>query len=199
MIDFKDLFFVDTLKGQAKRYLETFIREPLALRLKAEPGWRVVLFAPDGDDVFIDIVPFEEWGMFTSLQFPEETDAEYRDGIMLRKNQEATMPVIPSAYILNTDNPISNYFKRIQDNYPEWNRVPPPSLIFGCVSPSNNKTVEDIKPFIKKMYNSLKTVTEKADSIYSSSARAKSSVGDLSNSIQDIFGSLKKNDKSKLN
>lgn len=194
---FSDLFSLKTLKGQAKRYLEVFMREPLAFRVKAEPGWRAVLFAPrpDSEDIDIDIIPVEEWGLFTSLKFPEETDAEYRDGTMLRKNQEATFPIIPDSYMHpSNSSPLRQYFKSLEVDYPSWNMIPPPSLIFGCLSPADTRSVEDIEAFVRKTYKKMKDSVETLEALQKNMG----SSSDVENAIGEILGKFKV-DKSKLN
>lgn len=142
-----DLTLFSKISNDSKKYIELFLIEPIAYKQKAEPGWRSVVFCPqkDSSELLIDIIQVKEWAFFTSLRLGNSLKSDFG---ALKMQQEVTNPIIPEDYVGS----LSKHFDEIKEEFPNWNRVPLPSLIIGCISPHDTRNEEQLHAFAKESY-----------------------------------------------
>jgi len=149
-----------TLNKTAKSYLDTYLKERPISIFNAEPGWSMVVSVPipNSKEILIDIIPIKKWAVFSSMKFEDDNRI---NRIIISKYTDCFMPIIPDDY----SGVLSSYFEDIEKNIPGWHRVPPPSIIYGCITDDDHRTREDIEAQSRKMYTDWLSELEKTEKL----------------------------------
>ncbi len=175
-----------------------FLKEKPIAVMNAQPGWSAVLFAPipgTHDEIVVDIVPIDEIAMFSSIVFDEKDKIEQSARVLISKYKNSWLPLLPKNY----NGILKPFFDDLEKNISSWNRIPPPSLIFGFITKDDERSEDEIKNQGVKMYKdwiaALDATSTLVDSI-SSKFNTTAASSNESSIFGSIFGSP---DKDKLN
>jgi len=97
---YKDFFKHLDYSASAKQLVEKFLIEPIAFKIKAEPGWKLIALAPTDTqyDVEVDLITIDEWAVFSSFHFVDLEGPEMLKRSLINTQVEQTIPIIPSTY-----------------------------------------------------------------------------------------------------
>ena len=191
-MNYKDLFKNLKYTNEAREIVGEYLSEPIAYRIKAEPGWKLIALVPIGkDDVEVDFIDIEEWVFFTSLHFSGVPRDQILKRSLIKTQMEQSLPRIPDNY----NGKLKDFFKSIQDDFPNWNHVTFPSLMIGCTYKSSN--LQDLEIKAKELWKqSLKRLEEEEEAI-----RKLTNIIAPKDNINSVLDGLFSNnsEKSKLN
>lgn len=182
----------------AQEAIDTFISEPVAYKVKAEPGWSVLIGIPyenNRSDILVETISVTDWAFFTSLTLYGKESSIKR--AIINAQYEHSMPVMD----INNAGSASEFILSIKNKFPNWHCIMPPSLILGCYHISDSRSISELKEQAKKFWKKTQEQIIREEEILS---KLKNGTGSLSNvleSAQNIIDSalIKKPDGSKLN
>lgn len=202
---YKDFFNHVEYSEEAEKLIKTYLTESPAYRVKAEPNWRLLTIVPKADDSYdveVDIIHIDEWIYFTSLRFLELTKDNLLKRSLINTQMEQSIPVIPDSY----QGKLRPFFDSIRRDFPNWNGATFPSLMIGCISPSDNFSDEYLKTRAKEVWKksreSIKSGEEAINKFYEALGKGsgvKSKDSTFKSLMDQLTGSLGTDDKSKLN
>ena len=198
---YKDFFKHLDYNRAAQQLVENFLKEPIAFKVKAEPGWRLIALGPTDDryDVEVDFIPVDEWAVFTSFHFVDLEGPEVMKRSLINTQSEQTVPVIPKRY----NGKLKHFFYSIEEDIPEWNRVTIPSLMIGCIGPNDTRSEEELVQRAKEIWSSSrKRIEEEEKAIKQLSESMNVKLPKSGDDLETILGNLinpGKIDKTKLN
>lgn len=120
----------------------TLIEEPIAFKVKAEPGWSAVVFVVYNDELTCDVdyIPIDEWGFMSYLRLSDTQIEEYNRAL-LRHDHEVSMPIIPVGY----NGVFSEFFNKIRQDFSNWNGIIPRNMLYGAVGPNNKISIDEMR------------------------------------------------------
>jgi len=188
---YKDFFKHLDYSASAKQLVEKFLIEPIAFKIKAEPGWKLIALAPTDTqyDVEVDLITIDEWAVFSSFHFVDLEGPEMLKRSLINTQVEQTIPIIPSTY----NGKLKDFFLSIEEDIPKWNRVTIPSLMIGCIGPNDERSEDDVIKRSKEIWKASRVRMEKEKNNFISSKKS----DDLESIISKLIEVSP--DKSKLN
>jgi hypothetical protein len=188
---YKDFFKHLDYSASAKQFVEKFLIEPIAFKIKAEPGWKLIALAPTDTqyDVEVDLITIDEWAVFSSFHFVDLEGPEMLKRSLINTQVEQTIPIIPSTY----NGKLKDFFLSIEEYIPKWNRVTIPSLMIGCIGPNDERSEDDVIKRSKEIWKASRVRMEKEKNNFISSKKSE----DLESIISKLIEVSP--DKSKLN